>query len=296
MSLITKDGTGRSIPIVFQSEDPFSSDNYNMYRIIIIKSGSGIINLNDASFVIVAPTVICLNEKDEISLEKDNSIDAEIIYFLPTTIHDAFSIDDLNKKTKQLHKKHIKNFSLLLPFIHRTESFKGILSISFRSIKRLTNLSSALEKETSNFENGFWPCRSRSFFLEILFLLQYILTDNEKNDTIPLVNVSSELKEVLLYLHTNYSDKITVQKLAKKFNINRTTLSENFLAEIGQTIKQYIIQIRIKVASMLLKDTLIPISEITYRVGYNNSTHFTRTFKKHLDMLPSEYRKTMSEL
>ena len=67
MSLITKDGTGRSIPIVFQSEDPFSSDNYNMYRIIIIKSGSGIINLNDASFVIVAPTVICLNEKDEIS-------------------------------------------------------------------------------------------------------------------------------------------------------------------------------------------------------------------------------------
>jgi len=294
MSLSTVNNeTGRSIPIFITSKDPFSSNNHNMYRIIVIKSGAGIINLNNTSIVFMAPSILCLNEKDKIFLEKENSVDAEVIYFSPITIHNEFTLDNINNNSKELYQCHVRNFFLLLPFLERNNEFNGIIDMSYSSIKRLTNLADALTNETTTFENNFWPCRSRSFFLEILFLIQYLFTEYEEDKNISLVSTSSELNELLLYLHTNYANKITVKELEQRYNTNRTTLSQKFVSGTGFTIKNYLVQLRIKVSSMMLKDTLLPISEIAYRVGFNDTTHFTRTFKKHLDILPSEYRKKM---
>ncbi|WBW99101.1 AraC family transcriptional regulator [Oceanirhabdus sp. W0125-5] len=292
MSLSTVNNeTGRSIPIFITSKDPFSSDSHNMYRIIIIKSGAGIINLNNTSIIFMAPSILCLNEKDEIFLEKDNSLDADVIYFSPTTIQTEFTLDNINNNAKKLNQLHMRNFFLLLPFFEQNKTYKGIIDMSYGSLKRLSNLSNAIIKETTTFENNFWPCRSRSFFLEILFLIQYLYTEYEEDNNISMISSSSELNEIILYLHTNYSSKITINDLEQKFNINRTTLAQKFVSETGYTIKNYLIQIRIKISSMMLKDTLLPISEIAYRVGFNDTTHFTRTFKKHLNMLPSEFRK-----
>lgn len=292
MSLYVTDSKGYSLPIVINLKDPFSPDSHNMYRIIIIKSGSGIININNTSFIFMAPSIVCLNEKDEILLEKDTSIDADVIYFLPTTIHNEFTLDNLNTDLKKLRKLHNMNIFLLTPFLYRYDFFKGVISMSNISLTRLNNLSNSLKEEINNFKN-YWRCRSRSLFLEILFLIQYLGTEYEDVTTIPLSNSSSEMNEILLYLHTNYANKITVDHLSREYGMNRTTLSQKFLSQTGYTIKQYLIQIRIKISSMMLKDTLLPISEVAYRAGFNDSTHFTRTFKKHLDMLPSKYREKM---
>jgi len=43
-------------------------------------------------------------------------------------------------------------------------------------------------------------------------------------------------------------------------------------------------------ASVMLKDTLLPVSEVMERVGFNDSTHFSRTFKKYMGLSPSEFR------
>jgi len=40
----------------------------------------------------------------------------------------------------------------------------------------------------------------------------------------------------------------------------------------------------------LLLETDLPIGEITYRVGFNNQTHFNRVFKAEMQISPSEYR------
>lgn len=295
MSLLTEHSDGYSIPIVISSKDPFSSDNHNMYRLIIIKSGSGIVSINNTSYVFMAPSILCLSESDVIFLEKEKSINADAIYFLPITIDDDFTIDNINNNIEKLQELHTRNFFLLSPFLYRANSFKGIMNIGYGAIRRLTNLSTALKDETTSFRN-FWPCRSRSFFLEMLFVIQYLYTDYEKESTVPLISASSELNEIILHLHTNYNNKITLNKLARKFNINRTTLSQKFLAETGYTIKKYLINIRMKFASTMLKDTLLPISEISYRVGFNDTTHFTRTFKKHLGILPSKYREKMLQV
>jgi YesN/AraC family two-component response regulator len=44
-------------------------------------------------------------------------------------------------------------------------------------------------------------------------------------------------------------------------------------------------------ASIMLRETMLPISEILNRVGINDNVHFSRMFKKHMGYTPSGYRE-----
>lgn len=61
-------------------------------------------------------------------------------------------------------------------------------------------------------------------------LLLYIDTETDYKTAggIELNNDSSEINDVIIYLHTNYQSRITINDLTKNFHINRTTLSEKF--------------------------------------------------------------------
>jgi AraC family L-rhamnose operon regulatory protein RhaS len=58
-------------------------------------------------------------------------------------------------------------------------------------------------------------------------------------------------------------------------------------------IKDYLIKLRIKVSSVMLRDTALPVSEIMYRSGFNEINHFDRMFKKYMNCSPSDYRKNL---
>ncbi len=53
----------------------------------------------------------------------------------------------------------------------------------------------------------------------------------------------------------------------------------------------YLTQLRIRLAALMLRDTKLPISEVMWRVGFRDGTHFGRTFRKHTAQSPSEYRE-----
>jgi len=59
----------------------------------------------------------------------------------------------------------------------------------------------------------------------------------------------------------------------------------------GMTIVAYLIQLRIKLAATMLRDTGLPVTEIHQRVGFNDDSHFRRTFRKYTGASPSEYRQ-----
>jgi AraC family L-rhamnose operon regulatory protein RhaS len=49
--------------------------------------------------------------------------------------------------------------------------------------------------------------------------------------------------------------------------------------------------LRINLAAAMLRDTGLPITEVRQRVGFNDDSHFRRTFRKYLGMAPGEYRR-----
>jgi len=88
----------------------------------------------------------------------------------------------------------------------------------------------------------------------------------------------------------------SITQLTNVFHINRTTLSNKFIEATGMSIIDYLVKLRIKVASMLLRDTHLSISEVGYRVGFNSNTYFLRTYRKYVGCTPFEYRKKADSL
>jgi AraC-like DNA-binding protein len=56
------------------------------------------------------------------------------------------------------------------------------------------------------------------------------------------------------------------------------------------TPQQYLIQKRIQEAKALLESVDLPIKEISYMVGYANTTYFVSSFTKLVGISPAQYR------
>jgi AraC family L-rhamnose operon regulatory protein RhaS len=136
-----------------------------------------------------------------------------------------------------------------------------------------------------------WPCRSRSFFLELLFLAERLFSAPIEIEESTLTGASGDVADIILYLHTHYHRRITIEELTRTFHINRTTLIERFREATGLPVITYLIQLRVRLAALMLRDTELSITEILHRVGFSDHTHFGRTFRKHTGYSPSEYRK-----
>ena len=291
MNLVTKDEIRNiELPIVIKKNTDDFSTNNNMYRHIIIKSGSGIMRLNGKSILFTSPSMFCLNHYDELSLEKEVSVEADVIYFLPSTLNNAFSIEAIETSLSDLYIDNHFDVHLLKAFLYRDETLPGYHPLNLRSFKKMEKLYDDMALSLSNLVD-FWRCRSRGLLIEILLITQHLLDNENPSDQDTVIGTSEIIKDIVLHLHTFYSNKITVNELALEYGTNRTTLAQKFREETGFTINKYLTKIRMNISEALLRDTLIPISEIAYRCGFNDITHFTRTYKKHNEFSPSDYRK-----
>lgn len=99
------------------------------------------------------------------------------------------------------------------------------------------------------------------------------------------------VKEIILYLDKNLTDKTTLDMLAKKCSISKYHLEKQFKKYIGVTPNEYIILNRIAFAKELLKYSDIPVSEIAFKIGIDNASHFINLFKIREGITPLSFRK-----
>ncbi|MFT4204159.1 MAG: two-component regulator propeller domain-containing protein [Chitinophagaceae bacterium] len=82
-----------------------------------------------------------------------------------------------------------------------------------------------------------------------------------------------------------------VQMLEKECTMSAPVLYKKVQALTGCTIHEFIKIQRLQKACMLLKENTYNITEITYQVGYSDRKYFSKEFKKHYGITPSEYQK-----
>jgi len=104
-------------------------------------------------------------------------------------------------------------------------------------------------------------------------------------------DVDLRIKQVLKFIEENLEKGLTLEKVAKQFNLNYTYLCELFKREVGMSFSEYLIKIRIKRAKKLLRDKSLLIKQISYKVGYRHISNFNRDFKKQTELSPLEYRR-----
>ena len=92
------------------------------------------------------------------------------------------------------------------------------------------------------------------------------------------------------YLSDNLLQKFEgIDELARRFNISPTKLKNDFKLIFGIPIFQFYQKKQMLLASELMKTDDLRIKELASKLGYENAGKFSQAFKKHFDVLPSEY-------
>ncbi len=290
---------GMQVMLWHGSSYDFSNENSETKRLglILIEDGTGILRLGEHKILLAAPMILCINEQDKPYLEQGMNLKCKALFFTPDFVNSDLNFENFRDGYDSLSPTTKRDFTLLKPFSDRSTGYLGCISLSISAARKMSELFSTADAELESQKDWFWPCRSRSYLLEILFLIQRIFLDPTKDDNeIRLTGTSSEIDAVIIYLHTNYCNKITMAEIANEFHTNRTTLNEKFTKATGITIIEYLIRLRIRLASMMLRDTMIPVSEILERVGFKDNAHFNRMFNKYIGYSPSAYRNSFNLL
>lgn len=261
------------------------------FKLVFIKSGSALIKFRNEERILLSPSILCLSEEDNFEIIRNYDLCGETIYFHPSVVNASLDFPNIRKPHSNKSITDIQDSVLLLPFIVSNSNYSGILDVSYSTLETFLDIFNKLNDELTNQGDGYWPCRSRSHFLEMLILLnKFINSENSSNNPKNLILRTHDADNIILYLYNNINRKITLEMLTQEFHMNRNSLNELFLKTTGITIINYLIQLRIQVSSTLLRETELPILEIIERTGFSDSTHFSRTFKKHMICSPSEYR------
>jgi AraC family transcriptional regulator len=93
------------------------------------------------------------------------------------------------------------------------------------------------------------------------------------------------------YMNTHFSNDISLQEVALNSFISPFHFSRLFKKITSFSPHQYLQQVRLKHAEMLLKNSNLPVADIAYNSGFSSTAYFATAFKQHYKANPLQYRK-----
>ncbi|OZU88596.1 hypothetical protein CIL03_09855 [Virgibacillus indicus] len=103
-------------------------------------------------------------------------------------------------------------------------------------------------------------------------------------------NLYETISEVANYIQQHPGKPHSIKSLAARAGLSERYFSQKFKQIIGQTVKTYIVNSRIKRAEHLLYFTGMTVTETASALGYSDLHFFSRQFKKYTGKNPSEIR------
>lgn len=101
------------------------------------------------------------------------------------------------------------------------------------------------------------------------------------------------VNQAVAYMEKNYQQKLTLQDVADCCFVSQWHLSKLLNRYAGKSFYDILNSIRISAAKELLEDPSLKIGDISEMVGYMDTAHFARTFKKLTGMSANEYRNSL---
>ncbi|WP_239986570.1 MULTISPECIES: AraC family transcriptional regulator [Arenibacter] len=116
------------------------------------------------------------------------------------------------------------------------------------------------------------------------FSLQTEVKDNDR------INI------VFNYVKTNFKEEITLEEIANLVSMTVPSFCRYFKKITNKTFIQFVNECRLVHASKLLAEKPISITEVCFESGFNNFSHFNKSFKAFTGQNPSEYRNELKSV
>ena len=265
---------------------PLNMHAHNFYEINIITNGNGAHYIENNFFPTQTDDVFIIPLEVRHGYWSENNL---IIFhlLLPHYILEKYA-GDLEKFTGFYALFEIE------PYIRKNYNKSIFLHLSFLQLQKiipeLDNLLSDLQEKDCLETDLIFETRS----ILLIEQLSYRINSNQQQ----LLNESAHLDALYIlktieYIRLNYAEKISVDKLAKMASMSRSTFLRRFWEMCKTSPANYLSEIRVSQACLLLKNTDLTITEIAQNCGFFDCSHFIRIFTKSQGITPGVYRKKL---
>ena len=142
----------------------------------------------------------------------------------------------------------------------------------------------AISQSQMRFRNRLLINKLEELFIHLLEKHEYdFVTGSALGET------DKKILPVLRYIQEHFRT-VTLRETARYFNYSETYLSRFISQYSGSSFSQLVKTTRMRHAAKLLESSAMPIEDIGTECGYEDRSHFHKTFRKEYGVTPKEYR------
>ena len=163
--------------------------------------------------------------------------------------------------------------------------------ITLNDIK-ISNRLELFEEMYQNLEMGFYADNLeyssvcfKHFLSSIKYIDQFITTKSINKSNLETIPMS------IVYMRDNLTNKLNLNQIAKHVGYSDSYFRNLFLEKTSFTPIEYLNKLKIQKSCSLLQFSTMKISEIAYFLCYYDPYHFSKSFRKEMEISPREYRK-----
>lgn len=107
--------------------------------------------------------------------------------------------------------------------------------------------------------------------------------------------IDTRIKKILHYISNHYKEPLTVQKMANMINLSDMYFGNLFKKETGMSFRKFLTLVRMNRAEEMLYSGEYKIHEIADACGFSDVFYFSRIYKKHRGIAPSDTHKQQGD-
>lgn len=249
--------------------DIYFHENYNIgmhchdfYEINIVLSGKGCHYINNMAIPVSGGEVFIIPPNVTHGYYCEKTLD---IY------HILLKNNFMEKYKGDLSK--VPCFSILFeiePYLRQV--YQNFMYLTLKK-KNLNEISALLDDAI---KYSSWEYETYKTFCALNIINKLCILMEKQQNEAETSNDDQDILKVLEYIQSNYSSKITVEKLMKISNMSRPTLHRHFKKVTKMTPTEYIIAVRVETAKKQLADANNSKTEIAHNLGFYDTSHMNK--------------------
>lgn len=184
------------------------------------------------------------------------------------------------------------DYAYIDPFIVKLEEVKPLFPLAGPVSRTVALL---LEEMMAEYESkaSHYQLLIKANLLKILALISREYSQGIDQKKKALVDrYKAAVYRVLDYVDAHYSEKIYLEEMCRMTMLSPSYFSDVFKHVTGRTFTEYVSQVRVEKAKGMLKKDDKSISGVAYAVGFSDTAHFDKVFKREVGISPLQYRKS----
>lgn len=247
-------------------------------ELVVIKKGQGYVSVDFDKHLVHSGDIIMICPGCLHAIEQDASykMEYENIIFKPELL--SSGANDL------CMLQYIK------PLLDGTLPVEHFLTPAHEVFESLSNCIRQIDLVCADQTTG-WQLAVKSALFYFFFLL---ISERQKKTVSISHNPKSleKMKTVLKYVEEHYTEKLTIDDMAKLTFYSKSHFMKFFKVNMGTGFTKYLNDYRLTMAARLLKSSDESILMIAEESGFDNLSYFNRIFKRKYGVSPGSYRKS----